>query len=73
MNFPLAEAIAKGIDLNWKKGFEHFWGKSYRLQIYLLVTSTTGFWTVMDCSVGVAVTFVLPAGAVSQVIITGCY
>ena len=44
--------------------------KTYRLQIYLLVTSTAGFWTSIDSSERVAVAVVAYVGAVPPVILT---
>ena len=48
-----------------------FGEKSCPLQIYLLATSTTGFWTVIDGRERIAVTLVCQEWAVSPVIHTG--
>ena len=71
MNFPLLEAIAK--ELIWLTLFKHVWEKSYRLLIYLLDTSTTGFWTLIDCWEWIAVAVAAQVGAVPPVILTGIY
>jgi len=47
--------------------------KPYRLQISLLGTSTTGFWTIIDSRERVAVAVVAQAGAVPPVIFTGVF
>lgn len=41
--------------------------------MYLLVASTTGFWTVIDCRERVADAVVDQAGAVPSMILTGYY
>jgi len=73
MNFPSLEAISKKLinfDLSYLNISEK---KTYRLQMYLLVTSTTGFRTGIDCSERVADAVVDQAGAVPSMILTGFY